>query len=417
MKILWVTNAIIGALARQHGMKPTSGQWLNAELASEIEKKENEIIVCTSGVQEERYQEDNVTYVVLPHGGALNYAVSEEHVRDWRAVLDEFAPDVILVWGTEYDIGQCVLRANAKERPSLIYIQGVMTSVAEHYRGGLTDRQIQSFTTPLERVRKRTVFDMERLQQQRARCEAETVLLADGIIAENDWSIERYRRISPELRVFRNRLPIKREFAAYEWQQQNCRPHRIVTTAAAYPLKGIHQLLRAIRALKADYPDVELCVPGPNSFVVSGMRAKLTQSGYCAWIYRYIKKHKLEKNVTFVGPLTTEQYAELMRSSELFVSASAIENHCSSLREAMSVGVPCVSSAVGGIPEYAVDGDNCSLYPFAEVGILTEKVRALFESESLRVQYSLRGKETIRQMYASKEGFSSINEICKEIVI
>lgn len=102
-----------------------------------------------------------------------------------------------------------------------------------------------------------------------------------------------------------------------------------------------------------------------------------------------------------------------MRSSELFVSASAIENHFSSLREAMSVGVPCVSSAVGGIPEYAVDGDNCSLYPFSDADALAKKIKELFENDQKKQQYSIRGKETIRRMYAPGGEFLSVGEICR----
>ncbi len=414
MKILWVTNSLIGAIAEKHSLKQTSGQWLNAEL--ENEKNENEIVVCTSSITGETLRDGNISYIVLPHGSVSSYTVTEEHIADWKKLLVREKPDIILVWGTEYDIGKCVLLANEKKIPSLIYIQGVMCSVADNYRGGLDDKTIKGFTTIIEKIRKTTVFDSERTNKQKAENEKEIIKLSDAIIAENEWSISQYKRICPDIKIFKNRLPIKGEFASYPWKYEDCQKHRIVTTAASYPLKGLHKLLEAVNILKNEYPDIELCVPGPNTFYVKGLKARLSQSGYCKWICRYIKKNNLQSNISFVGPRTTEQYALLMQSAAVFVSASATENQCSSLREAMSVGVPCVSSEVGGIPEYAVDRENCSLYDFEDSKTLAEKIRELFKNRELCEKYSANGKNTIINMYLPSEEFKTVSDIYKEIV-
>lgn len=416
MKILWVTNLIIGALAATKGIKSTSGQWLNAELETEIKKNENEIIVCTSDSASEKLTDKNISYIVLPHGSATNYSVTQEKINDWKTLLSETKPDLILVWGTEYNIGKCVLTANEKKIPSLIYIQGVMSSVAENYRGGLSDSQISRFTTLLERIRKTSVFCKERIQEIKASDEKETILLADGIITENDWSANIYKKIASNIKIYRNRLPIKEEFASYSWQENNYETHSIVTTSASYPLKGLHKLLEAVMLAKEKYADIVLYVPGPNIFEVKGFMARLKQSGYCKWIWKYIKKNNLQNNVKFTGPLTTKEYGERMQSSNLFITASAIENHCSSLREAMSVGVPCISSKVGGIPEYAKDRENCSLYDFNDTESLANKITELFENRELREKYSRAGKETIQSMYSPNEKFMSLGQIYKETV-
>ena len=39
MKIMWITNQIIGSLANKKGLKPITGQWLNAELKREEQLK------------------------------------------------------------------------------------------------------------------------------------------------------------------------------------------------------------------------------------------------------------------------------------------------------------------------------------------------------------------------------------------
>ena len=414
MKILWITNMIVGDLALERGIKLTSGQWLNAEIDNEKRDGKNELVICTSANEATELCKDNIKYIVLSHGPVSLYSVSEEKILEWKSVFETEKPDLILVWGTEYDIGKCALIANDRKIPALIYIQGVMSSVAENYRGGLCDKEIKAFTTLFEKIRKTTVWDLEKRQCMRAEIERECIKLASGVVLENTWAEEQYKKISSDLKIFKSRLPIKKEFAEHNWREGEFEKHSIVTTAANYPLKGLHKLLLAIKLLKVKYPDVKLYVPGPNNVTTKGLRATITRSGYCRKIAKDIKKYGITENVVFVGPLSTEQYAERMRKSNVFVSASAIENHCSALREAMSAGVPCVASKVGGIPEYATHGENVSLYEFCDHESLADRICELFENEDLRRKYSENGKAKIKRMY-SEENLASLGDIYKEI--
>ena len=75
--------------------------------------------------------------------------------------------------------------------------------------------------------------------------------------------------------------------------------------------------------------------------------------------------------------------AKRMSESNCFVMCSAIENHSSTLKEAMTVGVPCIASYVGGVPEYAFNEKNCLLYRFEDYEVLAQNIIRLFESEDL----------------------------------
>lgn len=415
MKIMWITNVIVGDLASKHGVTVTSGQWLNAELEKEKSDCINEIVVCTSGAQREELKAGNITHIVLPHGAVAHYSISEERIKDWKELFSSISPDLILVWGTEYDIGRCALIANEGKIPSVVYVQGVMSAVAEHYRGGLTNKEIAKMTTIVERVRKTTLWDIEKKHVRSAQIERDFIALSGRIIVENDWAAEQYRKALPDVRIYRNRLPIKKVFSEFPWNDEKCKRHTLITTAAAYPLKGLHQLIKALAlVVKRGYQDVLLSVPGPNGVIVHGIKSKLKQSGYCRWLRRYIRKNNLEKNVVFIGPQSPVEYAKQMQSAQVFVNASAVENHCSVLREAMSVGVPCISSAVGGIPEFAKDRENASLHKYGDVAELADKICELFEDSKLRERYSVSGKETVRQMYEDNP-LKTLQEIYEQI--
>lgn len=47
-----------------------------------------------------------------------------------------------------------------------------------------------------------------------------------------------------------------------------------------------------------------------------------------------------------------------MLESNAFIMMSCIENHSSTLREAMYLGVPCISSAISSVPEFVTHGKN-----------------------------------------------------------
>lgn len=413
MKILWVSNLIVGDLAVSKGAKLTSGQWLNAEIENEKKLSQNEIVIVTSSVCAETLVKDNIKYIVLSHGNVAHYKVCDENISEWKSLFESEKPDLILVWGTEYDIGRCALIANDKKIPSVIYIQGVMSSIAKNYRGGLSDSQIKKMTTIVEKIRHTSIFDVERIQCKKADFEGQSIGLCDGIIVENKWAQSQYLENSPDLKVYKSRLPIKTEFFDYMWRGEDFLKHTIITTAANYPLKGLHILLKALVLVKKKYPDVQLFVPGPNNIFIDGIKKNILQSGYCKYIRNYIQKNSLTDNVVFTGPLTSSAYAEYMQKCNVFVSASAVENHGSALREAMSVGVPCVSSRVGGLVEYAKHGKNCSLYDYGDVEQLAECIMELFEDKNLRAIYSEAGRATIEDMY-SKNSLMTLNEIYVE---
>ena len=103
--------------------------------------------------------------------------------------------------------------------------------------------------------------------------------------------------------------------------------------------------------------------------------------------------------------------AKKMSESNCFVMCSAIENHSSTLKEAMTVGVPCVASYVGGVPEYAVNDENCLLYRFEDYEVLAQHIIHLFESRDLCRRLSVRAISDMAENRAKNDFY----EISKKI--
>jgi glycosyltransferase involved in cell wall biosynthesis len=93
---------------------------------------------------------------------------------------------------------------------------------------------------------------------------------------------------------------------------------------------------------------------------------------------------ELRVDVSFVGSVGRERIVELMRGADLFAFPSRYEAFGIALLEAMAAGTPAVAARVGGIPEFASDGDNALLVPPDDVDALAAALTRLAKDDALR---------------------------------
>ena len=78
---------------------------------------------------------------------------------------------------------------------------------------------------------------------------------------------------------------------------------------------------------------------------------------------------------------------DYLQAADLGLFTSASESFCLGLLEAMSFGVPSVSTAVGGIPEVVMDGESGILVETAEAEALAGAVESLLHDPERRRAY------------------------------
>jgi len=98
-------------------------------------------------------------------------------------------------------------------------------------------------------------------------------------------------------------------------------------------LKGHHLVIEALKQI----PDAALYIAGTGA-EEANLRA-------------LAKRLKLAERVTFLGPLTQTQLANLYSAADCLLLASSREGWANVLLEAMACGTPVVATKVGGTPE------------------------------------------------------------------
>ena len=98
------------------------------------------------------------------------------------------------------------------------------------------------------------------------------------------------------------------------------------------------------------------------------------------YLNKLIQENNLNENIIYTGPLTSEQMFEHLVTCNVYVMPSIVENHSSSLIEAMIVGSPCITSLVGGTASLINHGKNALLYNSLDTDSLAGCIIRIFEN-------------------------------------
>ena len=97
-----------------------------------------------------------------------------------------------------------------------------------------------------------------------------------------------------------------------------------------------------------------------------------------------IKENKLEDIIYYKGWIEGEKKSDLLNISDIYIQPTYFESLGISILEAMSYGLPVISSNIGGVPEIVHNGLNGFLIKPKDKNSLFKKMTELIESPSLR---------------------------------
>ena len=411
MKILWITNVALPDVSKDLDTQPSPfGGWLTGYL-NEILKKDIHLVSVFPYGKNVQGNFENITYY-----GFKAKSEKKELLEYFVNIIDKEKPDVIHIFGTEFLHSNLMVKASKKLsmlQNTVVSIQGLVSLCAKHYFAFLPRRVINGFT--LKEILKRNNIKNSALKfKKQGVSEVETLKEVKNVIGRTDWDEAAVKQINPNINYHFCNESLRDGFYNKEWSLENCEKHSVFVSQSSYPLKGFHLMLEGFKEIVKKYPDAKLYTTGKNPLTLKG-KDKLKQSFYSKYLGKLIKKYKLEDNVEFLGFLSEEKMVERMLKSHVFVSPSSIENSPNSVGEAMILGVPTVSSDVGGVKNMLTHGQEGFIYPADEPYMLEYYVSKIFEDSDLAYKFSKNAKEHAEHTHNRSLNGKTLMEIYNKI--
>lgn len=193
------------------------------------------------------------------------------------------------------------------------------------------------------------------------------------------------------------------EIAAVERPSARNDVPTVMTVGQFIERKGCWTVLECLRQLRDDGENLRFLWLGT--------------SGLDAETHEKIKGYGLGDTFRFlsaeeIGP-TRADLLGLLATADIFVLASFIEGLPISLVEAMALGLPCVASNVGAIPEAIEDGASGILVPAGDVAKLTDAIRTLAADAGLRERLGAAARSVAHERFDQRRTAERTVEIYK----
>jgi glycosyltransferase involved in cell wall biosynthesis len=150
--------------------------------------------------------------------------------------------------------------------------------------------------------------------------------------------------------------------------------------------------------IKEKYPNAILSMVGPDKDGSMKVCKKLAES--------------LNLNVNFTDKLSRNDWLELSKSHNIFINTTHFDNTPVSVIEAMALGLPVISTNVGGIPFLLNDNENALLVSKNSVSEMVFAIQTIIENPK-KTKAIVNNARLLSETFDWKNVKNNWNEILK----
>jgi glycosyltransferase involved in cell wall biosynthesis len=166
--------------------------------------------------------------------------------------------------------------------------------------------------------------------------------------------------------------------------------------------KGFEFLIEAAPHIFKAVPDIRIRIIGP-----------IQDQSYYDELVSLTKKEGCESYVEFVGPVAHDEVSNYLAQSKVFVSTQTHVGTSNAITEAMSCGLPVVSTGLGSIPHSK--GKTVG-FIVADMQELTSKVVELLRDTKLREEIGTASRQLVEEKFNDDLYIRNLGEILRSTV-
>jgi glycosyltransferase involved in cell wall biosynthesis len=166
--------------------------------------------------------------------------------------------------------------------------------------------------------------------------------------------------------------------------------------------KGIRDLLEAVQKARDSMQTAKVRIIGDGDLMDECQKK--------------VKEEQLDDTISFLGYVSEEEKIRLFRTSDVFVLPSHMDAFPVAILEAMSAGMPVVSTMVGGIPSIVHEGETGFLVPPGDINALSQRMIRLIEDPDLREKMGQRAAKYVSENFDVELVARRLNELLESVV-
>src|SRR5215831_3296157 len=345
MRILWLTNTPSKA-AKEFGYKGYGGGWISSLEDLIQEKTVHQLGICFfySGKQYKKISK-GVHYYGIPFKKKTIYkklynrhfaVLDDNYEKHFNSVIEDFQPDIIHVFGTESGYGQIL---KGKFDKVVFHLQGLISPASlVYFPKGIKPLTVFQKSNFFSIITGDTFLHKYILFKKRGIREEQIIKSWNYFMGRTDWDRNYLKLLNPHSLYFHCDEMLRESFFRNDWEAPKMNGSSEIifgTTINPNIYKGLDVIYKTIAQLK-DYK---------IKWKIFGIE----ETEQVNHIIRKILNIKREPRISFYGQIDDSFLISELRTCHFFIHPSYIDNSPNSVCEAMMLGMPVLSSSVGGI--------------------------------------------------------------------
>ena len=189
-------------------------------------------------------------------------------------------------------------------------------------------------------------------------------------------------------------IPNSIEIKKYKFKKRSICSPKLLWVRSFHKIYNPQLAIQVLSILRKKYPNVSLCMVGPE---------KDSSMKECKELANELL---LLKHIEFKGFLKKQDWLDLSNNFDIFINTTNFDNDPISVKEAMALGLPIVSTNVGGLKYLLQNGKNALLVNANDQEDMATQIDKVISNIELATKLSLNARK-------KAESFSWENNINK----
>jgi glycosyltransferase involved in cell wall biosynthesis len=352
IKVLWFSNTPANADEYFNSELKGTGGWLKA--LDQALQKHVDLHIAFYSKEDKVFQYKQSNYYSLKWKNSVISKIKEryfgvvldkEDLDRYLLLINEVKPDIIHIHGTENPFGCFIPYVKI---PVVVSIQGNITVCNQKFLSGFEKKYLRvknrSFSSLKDFFLARSFLQSFKLFSKMHVRELNNLKHVRNILGRTAWDRRITSIMAPNSAYYHSDEILRDSFYDHKWLPIKTSKTILFTTNGNTIYKGFETICEALYELNILGLNYQWHVAGINT---SDLIVKVTK--------KKLKDKYPKEGLVLLGNLNEKELVAELLNANIYIMPSHIENSPNNLSEAMLLGMPCISTFVGGVGALITD--------------------------------------------------------------